>query len=68
MVATMDAGGLVERDRELSVLRDAMDAARQGAGRVIMIEGPPEIGKTSLFGRGPRVRRDRGAGSASGAG
>ena len=50
MVATMDAGGLVERDRELSVVRDAIDAARQGAGRVIMIEGPPGIGKTSLLG------------------
>ena len=46
----MVAGGLLERDRELSVLRDAIDAARQGAGRVIVIEGPPGIGKSSLLG------------------
>jgi predicted ATPase len=46
----MDAGRLVERDRELSVLQDAMDAAQQGTGRVIMIEGPPGIGKSSLLG------------------
>jgi AAA ATPase domain len=45
----MDVGGLVERDRELGVLRDAVDAARVGAGRVIVIEGPPGIGKTSLL-------------------
>ena len=61
----MDAGGLVERDRELSVLRDAMDAARQGAGRVIVIEGPPGIGKTSLLGAARELAGDRGAGSAS---
>jgi AAA ATPase-like protein len=46
----MDAGGLVERDCELGVLREAMDAARQGAGRVVLIEGPPGIGKSSLLG------------------
>ncbi len=49
-LATMDAGQLVERDRELRVLQDAIDAAQQGAGRVIMIEGPPGIGKSSLLG------------------
>ena len=46
----MAPGGLVERDRELSVLRDAVFAARQGAGRVVVIEGPPGIGKSSLVG------------------
>ena len=46
----MPPGGLVERDRELSVLRDAVFAARQGAGQVIVIEGPPGIGKSSLLG------------------
>lgn len=45
----MDAGGLVERDCELGVLREAMDAARHGAGRVVLIEGPPGIGKSSLL-------------------
>jgi DNA-binding CsgD family transcriptional regulator len=40
---------LLERDRELSVLRDAVAAARQGAGRAIVIEGPPGIGKTALL-------------------
>src|SRR6187200_2970094 len=47
--ATLEAVGLVERDRELSVLRDALSAARQGAGRLIVIEGPPGIGKSLLL-------------------
>jgi hypothetical protein len=46
----MAPGGLVEHDRELSALRDAVSAARQGVVRVIVIEGPPGIGKRSLLG------------------
>jgi hypothetical protein len=40
----MAAGGLVERDRELSVLRDPESAARQGAGQIIVIEGTLDPG------------------------
>jgi DNA-binding CsgD family transcriptional regulator len=46
----MAAGGLVERDRELTVLGDAMRAAQHGEGRLIVIEGPPGIGKSALLG------------------
>jgi DNA-binding CsgD family transcriptional regulator len=45
----MAASSLVERDRELSVLRDAIAAVGDGTGRVILIEGPPGIGKSSLL-------------------
>ena len=64
----MDAGGLVERDREVSILRNAIDAARRGAGQVIMIEGPPGIGKSSLLGVSLELAGDCGAGSAPRAG
>ena len=59
-LATMDAGGLVERDREVTMLRNAMDAARRGAGQVIMIEGPPGIGKSSLLGVSLELARTAG--------
>jgi predicted ATPase len=59
----MDAGGLVERDREVSMLREAMDAARRGAGQVIMIEGPPGIGKSSLLGVSLELARTAGLGT-----
>lgn len=41
--------GLVERERELAVLRSAVDRARQGDGALIVIRGPAGIGKSSLL-------------------
>jgi DNA-binding CsgD family transcriptional regulator len=38
----------VERDGELAALVSALDAARAGAGCVLLIEGPAGIGKTAL--------------------
>ena len=43
------AGPLVERTAELKVLDEAVRAARDGRGGVVMIEGPAGIGKTSLL-------------------
>jgi class 3 adenylate cyclase len=41
---------LHERERELAELDDLVEAARAGAGRIAVIEGPPGIGKTTLLG------------------
>ena len=46
---TVDRGTpLVERDAELAALVSTLDAARAGAGSVVLIEGPAGIGKTAL--------------------
>jgi DNA-binding CsgD family transcriptional regulator len=56
-----DDGTLLERDVELSILADALEAvAVSRRGRVIMIAGEAGIGKTSLvraFGAGPNSTR-----------
>jgi DNA-binding CsgD family transcriptional regulator len=41
-------GGLLERDTELAVIRSLI-ADASGRGRLLAIEGPPGIGKTSLI-------------------
>ena len=41
---------LVGRDRELTVLRDALTRAVSGAGGVLVIRGDPGIGKSTLIG------------------
>jgi class 3 adenylate cyclase/DNA-binding CsgD family transcriptional regulator len=43
---------LLERAEELAALEAAVAAARTGAGRVVVVEGPPGIGKTSLLAEG----------------
>ncbi len=40
---------LLERAHELRLLRAALAAARDGAGRLVIIEGPAGIGKTALL-------------------
>jgi AAA ATPase domain len=40
---------LLERERELAVLRQSLDEARTGRGRIVIVEGPAGIGKTSLL-------------------
>jgi AAA ATPase domain len=41
-------GGIVGRERELAALRAWLDAARGGAGRLVLCAGEPGIGKTRL--------------------
>jgi DNA-binding CsgD family transcriptional regulator/tetratricopeptide (TPR) repeat protein len=45
----LDAGGLIERDRELGQLADGLRAAAEGQGSVLLVSGPPGIGKTTLL-------------------
>jgi DNA-binding NarL/FixJ family response regulator len=59
---------LLERDADLAAVDRALDAAGDGVGSIVVFEGPPGIGKTSLLdaaadratARGLRVQRARG--------
>jgi len=42
-------GRLHERERDLGVISSALDEAATGSGRVVVVEGPAGIGKTSLL-------------------
>ncbi len=55
-----DGNSIVDRDRELASISDAVRSAIDGDGRVVLIEGPAGIGKTRLL-REVRAR----AGSAT---
>lgn len=44
-----DFGLLLERERELDILHQALDRLAQGAGSFLLIEGPAGIGKTTLL-------------------
>ncbi len=43
------AARLLERERELGELSDAVTAARGGRGRIVLVEAPAGLGKTSLL-------------------
>jgi DNA-binding CsgD family transcriptional regulator len=45
----LEAGGLLERERELALLDRALAPAVGGAGRLLIVEGPPGIGKSALL-------------------
>jgi DNA-binding CsgD family transcriptional regulator len=45
----MTAATLLERERELHELDDALSAAQRGRGRVVLVEAPAGLGKTSLL-------------------
>jgi predicted ATPase len=59
---------LLERDRELGVIRDELAAARSGDGRRVLIEGPAGIGKSALLLAARTQARDDGFRVLSGAG
>ncbi len=44
-----DSDRLLERVEERRALADALRAVGQGEGRVILVEGPPGVGKTTLL-------------------
>jgi DNA-binding CsgD family transcriptional regulator len=48
-VAIETAATLLERDRELSELGNALTEAQGGRGRVVLVEAPAGLGKTSLL-------------------
>ena len=40
---------LLDRDKPLQALSDALAAARAGAGRIVLVTGEAGLGKTSLL-------------------
>jgi DNA-binding CsgD family transcriptional regulator len=48
-VAIETAETLLEREQELAELADALDAAEDGRGNVVLLEAPAGLGKTSLL-------------------
>ncbi len=46
---------MVERDREMDVIRGLLSSAKNGAGMLISVEGAPGMGKTELLDWGARV-------------
>jgi DNA-binding CsgD family transcriptional regulator len=53
-----DLGGLLERERELRMLRAGLSQACAGDGSLLLIEGPPGVGKTALI-RGARAQAEQ---------
>ena len=53
-----DLGGLLERERELRMLRAGLSRACTGDGALLLIEGPPGVGKTALI-RGARAQAEQ---------
>ncbi len=59
-------GELRERDREVAVLAAACDAATRGVGRLMVVEGPAGIGKSSLLLAARSAAGERGLAGARG--
>jgi DNA-binding CsgD family transcriptional regulator len=57
-VAFPTVGALRERERELEMLSDGLGRARGGEGTLLLMEGPPGVGKTEL-GREARMVAER---------
>lgn len=51
---------VVEREDEVAVLRGAISAAASGIGRVVVVDGPAGIGKTTLLRQAANLARDLG--------
>ena len=51
---------LLERERELATVDDALAAAVSGTGRLVLIEGEPGIGKTALLQHAHAMAHERG--------
>ena len=57
--AESDATPLLEREAELEQIGGALGTAAAGAGGILVIEGAPGIGKSSLMARGRGAGRGR---------
>ena len=58
--AVRDDAPLLERERELDAVRDALDRLADGQGSLLLIEGPAGIGKTALLEHVRAAALDRG--------
>ena len=58
-------GRLHERERDLDAIAGALDAAAEGTGRAVAVEGPAGIGKTSLLESAREAAHARGFAVAS---
>jgi DNA-binding CsgD family transcriptional regulator len=54
------AARLLERERELGELSDAVSAAHAGHGRIVLVEAPAGLGKTSLLRAAARTAGEAG--------
>lgn len=59
---------VLDRERELAAIDRALAAAIAGNGRVLLVEGPAGIGKSTLLRAGSALARDRGVTVLSGRG
>ncbi|MFG1687875.1 AAA family ATPase [Nonomuraea sp. NPDC049269] len=48
MAERVGEGSLLERGKEVAALRAAMEDARAGRGSLVVVQGPPGVGKTRL--------------------
>ncbi|MGY1637534.1 BTAD domain-containing putative transcriptional regulator [Geodermatophilus sp. SYSU D00742] len=53
-------GDLLDRDRELAAVRTALADLAAGEPRLLLVEGPPGIGKTRLLAEARRLAAERG--------
>lgn len=54
------ACGLQEREDEVRVLTEALETTRRGSGALVVVEGEPGIGKSSLLGCAAQLAEERG--------
>jgi hypothetical protein len=54
------AGRVLERDREIAAISAKLDAACDGNGALMVLEGPAGIGKTALLREAVRLANERG--------
>ncbi len=59
-VATEVVATLLEREHELAQLRKALTDARQGRGRLVVVDGAAGLGKTSLLRAGSAIAAEAG--------
>jgi DNA-binding CsgD family transcriptional regulator/tetratricopeptide (TPR) repeat protein len=60
MAAALAELELLEREPELETLRPVLEAAHEGGGRLVVVEGPPGIGKTRLLATARALAADAG--------
>lgn len=57
---TPSSGVLVEREHEVAALERALNSARAGSGRIVLVDGPAGSGKTRLLGAAEAHARQAG--------